>query len=246
MTDFVWPSDRTRAENDELNRVCEYLEEVLDAQSGQGAEPVTEADAPAYLWDKNSRYGWAIGMNSRPQPAQQGGVPEEAVSLARKWLGITESGLLHNDDITKMAEALLATSQPTQPAQQGSVPGGQHISGHVREHLEKAVDGLLAMDTWQIVKAPRGDLKRYNHLRNLVREILELPDTPQQEGEGWVKCSERLPTEAGADSEGNVWFCWPDGDMRLVHYKKIQLPYHSEHHWMSTGLKRPQPPQEGE
>ena len=27
---FVWPSDRARAENDELNRVCEYLESVLD------------------------------------------------------------------------------------------------------------------------------------------------------------------------------------------------------------------------
>ena len=46
MSDFVWPSDSDRAENDELNRVCEYLEEVLDtqeaarAQSDQGAEPV--------------------------------------------------------------------------------------------------------------------------------------------------------------------------------------------------------------
>lgn len=30
MTDFIWPSDQARAENDELNRVCEYLEEVLD------------------------------------------------------------------------------------------------------------------------------------------------------------------------------------------------------------------------
>ena len=27
---FVWPSDADRAESDELNRVCEYLEEVLD------------------------------------------------------------------------------------------------------------------------------------------------------------------------------------------------------------------------
>lgn len=46
MDDFVWPSDMDRAENDELNRVCEYLEEVLDvhAQSGQGAEPV-------FWWD---------------------------------------------------------------------------------------------------------------------------------------------------------------------------------------------------
>lgn len=31
MTDFIWPSDAARAESDELNRVCEHLEEVLDA-----------------------------------------------------------------------------------------------------------------------------------------------------------------------------------------------------------------------
>lgn len=28
--EFVWPSDADRAESDELNRVCEYLEGVLD------------------------------------------------------------------------------------------------------------------------------------------------------------------------------------------------------------------------
>lgn len=30
MSHFIWPSDLDRAENDELNRVCDYLEEVLD------------------------------------------------------------------------------------------------------------------------------------------------------------------------------------------------------------------------
>jgi hypothetical protein len=30
MSDFIWPSDANRAENDELNRVCEFLEETLD------------------------------------------------------------------------------------------------------------------------------------------------------------------------------------------------------------------------
>lgn len=30
MSDFLWPSDRARAENYELNRVCERLEEVAD------------------------------------------------------------------------------------------------------------------------------------------------------------------------------------------------------------------------
>ena len=30
MTDFIWPSDQDRTENDELNRVCEQLEAVMD------------------------------------------------------------------------------------------------------------------------------------------------------------------------------------------------------------------------
>jgi len=30
MTNFVWPSDADRAESDELNRVCEQLERVMD------------------------------------------------------------------------------------------------------------------------------------------------------------------------------------------------------------------------
>ncbi|MDP4546531.1 hypothetical protein [Marinobacter sp. MDS2] len=35
---FIWPSDQDRAENDELNRVCEYAEELLDQLQGD-AEP---------------------------------------------------------------------------------------------------------------------------------------------------------------------------------------------------------------
>lgn len=37
MTNFIWPSDIARAENDELNRVCEYLEEVLNERDALAA-----------------------------------------------------------------------------------------------------------------------------------------------------------------------------------------------------------------
>ena len=30
MTDFIWPSDMDRAEHEELQRVCEHLEQVVD------------------------------------------------------------------------------------------------------------------------------------------------------------------------------------------------------------------------
>jgi hypothetical protein len=45
MNEFVWPSDFDRAESDELNRVCEYAEELWDeverlrARLSAGVEP---------------------------------------------------------------------------------------------------------------------------------------------------------------------------------------------------------------
>lgn len=44
MNEFIWPSDRARADNDELDRVCEYLEEVLDEIEGLDELP-TQKDA---------------------------------------------------------------------------------------------------------------------------------------------------------------------------------------------------------
>jgi hypothetical protein len=41
--------------------------------------------------------------------------------------------------------------------------------------LQEAVRDLYPLDTWQIVKAPREELKRFNDLRNLVVAILDLP-----------------------------------------------------------------------
>lgn len=38
MSDFIWPSDVARAESDELNRVCEHLEEVWDERDALAAK----------------------------------------------------------------------------------------------------------------------------------------------------------------------------------------------------------------
>lgn len=48
MTDFIWPSDRARAENDELSRVCEHLEEVLDEHYFTAAYAENWREAAAY------------------------------------------------------------------------------------------------------------------------------------------------------------------------------------------------------
>lgn len=75
----------------------------------------------------------------------------------------------------------------------------------------------------------------------------------QPEGDGWIKCGERLPTEADGDFQGGVFFCargwsqteyWHVEEIKAVAEDKPQLV--ATAHWKPTGLKRPQPPQEDE
>lgn len=54
MTDFVWPSDIDRAENEELNRVCEYLERVIDELDGSIDKPVVTEVKPIYVVETNT------------------------------------------------------------------------------------------------------------------------------------------------------------------------------------------------
>jgi len=80
-----------------------------------------------------------------------------------------------------------------------------------------------------------------------MQELEELLDaTPQQSGE-WVRCSDRLPTEADADCCGQVWvFDVALGGVAAEYYENVcNVPDYT--HWMPTGLKHPNPPkQEGE
>jgi len=70
------------------------------------------------------------------------------------------------------------------------------------------------------------------------------PIEPQPEGDGWIKCSERLPTEADEDFEGLVWLCWPHRDL-VERVTRRTASFCEGFWWMPTGLKRPQPPKEG-
>ena len=77
----------------------------------------------------------------------------------------------------------------------------------------------------------------------LVREILLCAAKPAH---GWIKCSDLLPTINDHDYLGNIW--------ALTKRKKLILcPWHVVTdspadflEWIHTGLKEPQPPQEGE
>jgi hypothetical protein len=54
MTDFVWPSDEHRAENREIDYVCDYLEDTLDQLNALRA-----ANRDLQDWkDSNGQYGW--------------------------------------------------------------------------------------------------------------------------------------------------------------------------------------------
>ena len=58
----------------------------------------------------------------------------------------------------------------------------------------------------------------------------------------WVKCSERLPTEADADCNGEVWVYLPKTN-RVARFFYANLSTDPRvASWKPTGLKRPTPP----
>jgi len=68
MTDFIWPSDQDRAESEELNRVCEYLEEVLDERDAwqrMSEQYKREAYALAAHVDRMERRGDQMAIELR-------------------------------------------------------------------------------------------------------------------------------------------------------------------------------------
>lgn len=65
-------------------------------------------------------------------------------------------------------------------------------------------------------------------------------------GSGWIRCSERLPTEADADSEGNVWHFLRGSGVALIKHSHLDHSAYYGTRWMPTGLKRPNPPAEGD
>ena len=63
-------------------------------------------------------------------------------------------------------------------------------------------------------------------------------------GSEWVRCSERLPTFRDSDHEGQVWVVSKLHGIKKMGWSAVRAKFES--YWMPTGLKRPQPPKEGE
>ncbi|MGP9834254.1 hypothetical protein [Marinobacter sp. NSM] len=149
---------------------------------------------------------------------------EKATELAEdvgKLLGV-EVGE-HSSANCPVQNAIDAVFRATEyPAQQGSVPD------YVNEALQRLIE-----NGGNLGPASREDALVVAQYR---RELLA---TPQPEGDGWTKCSERLPTDADSDCEGCVWVS--DGDLVYTGYFG-HVEAVSDHYWKPTGLKRPQPP----
>jgi hypothetical protein len=63
----------------------------------------------------------------------------------------------------------------------------------------------------------------------------------------WIKCSDRLPTDADGDCEGMVWvYATKRGEATTLRPSVVRDFYYSDRikHWMPTGLKSPQPPRQ--
>jgi hypothetical protein len=133
---------------------------------------------------------------------------------------------------------------PQPEGQQGSVPEGWgYVVEVFLENVEEVTELLLSGGAADNIVALCNDL---NKAATVAEKVLS---TPQPEGDGWVKCSERLPTEADADFEYRLW-CWlPErNDMKLLLLDQVIQAHLSGLAvlWKPTGLKRPQPPKEGQ
>lgn len=60
----------------------------------------------------------------------------------------------------------------------------------------------------------------------------------------WIPCAERLPTEADADCNGQVWIHHKRKGVISHYWGDVSMGYVvNATHWMPTGLTRPEPPE---
>ncbi|MEC8823469.1 MAG: hypothetical protein VX673_05805 [Pseudomonadota bacterium] len=124
------------------------------------------------------------------------------------------------------------------------VYGDTHPQPAVPEEYRQALQ-----DAYDIIVCDANSPKNYGSLCRIGHVLGQIttPTTPQ--ADGWVRCEDRLPTEADADCNGHVWthdksFFRPEYSQCLFLWNAVQ-DVADITHWMPTGLKRPQPPKEG-
>ncbi|WP_428398220.1 hypothetical protein [Marinobacter salarius] len=181
-------------------------------------------------------------------PTPEAKVPEKlTVEKLRCEEPFCSMGFLHEDHEglyidgwNDAVDAILTT--PTTAATPAKVP----------EECRQALQ-----DAFDIIQADANTEENYGSLCRIGHVLSQLTTpapaaTPEAE---WVRCSERLPTEADADDEEAVWW-WVEGPAGCRTCNQVEhaswdhvrdMCLYDEtlkdgSHWKPTGLKRPTPP----
>lgn len=136
----------------------------------------------------------------------------------------------------------------THPPQSQGVPEGW------RSVVQDTIDELGVIDEtegvagWHLNGAIASwDEVGLTGIREALSELLSTPAAPQ--ADEWVKCADRLPTEADDDYQGCVWVHFEDGEVELMEAEEVEQTWDDDisiTHWKPTGLTRPQPPEQGD
>jgi hypothetical protein len=139
-------------------------------------------------------------------------------------------------DRQRIRRELSLLSTPTKPQADGwvLVP-----ADHLPEVMEKAAVAAAREYT-----ARTGGNCMKTIYKALVKAAPQPPAGGPPQADGWVRCDERLPTYRDSDEYGDVWVMSKLYGVKKMPWSSVRADFES--HWMPTGLKRPQPPQEGE
>jgi hypothetical protein len=215
-----------------LEGMNSHLKAELEAARAQGAcEWAEQLDACEFHGNDHevcAEYSGQVPC-ARAQSGQ-GAEPVAVITDADKFIREGVGAAYKASMVPRRAGDIALYTHP-QSAQQGSVPEGWKLVPVEPTHEMRRKAGLC-----------RGaDFYTISQVWNAM-----LSATPQSEGDGWVRCDERLPTEED-------WWVWiydsEDGDIFHALWRDLKGDYENGHmnlsHWMPTGLKRPQPPKEG-
>ncbi|KAE8545396.1 hypothetical protein [Marinobacter nauticus] len=130
-----------------------------------------------------------------------------------------------------------------EPAKYGRFQSGQKLYTQPQPAVPEEYRQAL-QDAYDIIVCDANSPKNYGSLCRIGHVLGQIttPTTPQ--ADGWVRCEDRLPTYRDSDEYGDVWAMSKLYGVKKMSWSSVRADFES--HWMPTGLKRPQPPKEGE
>jgi hypothetical protein len=136
------------------------------------------------------------------------------------------------------------------------IPG--EYDGHEEQELFWCEDPApgLGSDATDAIKYVRADYVadvQFLKVKNTALKTIFPKIKPKAVIQGWVKCSDQLPTESDADCNDKIWTGYKDpitkaeSDVQLKYVNQFlcfALSSPEAHFWMTTGMKRPAPPKQ--